>query len=99
LLEQALAAMDRIKSDPPEVRIETYLTLYCAAGVQKNSAAMQRAWQHLTATVVLPPHGLKQMDDYFLRHALDRASQPFPPAMYPFSLECTYALLNWHYSG
>lgn len=94
LLAQVLAAVDRVASEPTDVRIETYLTIYCASGVQKNAAGMQIAWQNLSAVVSVQPYGLKQLEDYFLRSSAGGSTRPLPPALYPFSLECTYALLN-----
>ncbi|MEJ1973682.1 MAG: hypothetical protein WDM96_14830 [Lacunisphaera sp.] len=80
-----LAAIDRVAGEPVEVRIETYLTIYCAAGVQKDAVGMQVAWRHLADTVFVQPNGLKQLETFFLGSSPGHPARPLPPALFPFS--------------
>ncbi len=94
LLAKVVAAMDRLAGEPNALRIETYLTVFCAAGVQGNQAAMRLAEKHLAATASVSATAFNQYEIFFPSSAADGKFNSTLPALNPFSLECTYAVLD-----
>jgi tetratricopeptide (TPR) repeat protein len=94
LLAEVMAAMDRVAAEAPDRKIETYLTIFCAAGVQGDQAGMRVAEKYLVATAPVSPTAFTQTELFFLSRASAGKAQPALPLLNPFSLECTYAILD-----
>jgi len=94
LLTKVMAATDRIGSEPGNARLEAYLNVFCAAGVQANQPAMRLMEKRLAATASVSVTAFSQFEVFFPGLASGGKYNAPLPALNPFSLECTYAVLD-----
>lgn len=94
LLGAVIAALPRVMGATENPGLESALAVFCAAGVQRDAAGMQRVKQLLQDSYALNLHGTDRLERFFLGTGGAARIESVLPTLTTLSLELNYALLE-----
>ncbi|WP_438481024.1 tetratricopeptide repeat protein [Oleiharenicola lentus] len=98
LLGAAVDAMERIRTEEVEARLEAYLALYCAAGTQKDAARLKMIGNRISQNLGKDLSFLVNLEKFFINPRFQLPLSRILPEVRPLSLEITYELSDRYLS-
>jgi len=98
LLRMVSQTLGRLPAEPAEARVEAAIAVFCAAGVQKDSAEMGEVLRLLSESFGISPVGLRKLQLFFDGKGAVTHIETLLPSINSLSLELNYALLD-RYTG
>ena len=94
LLNMLGEALPRVPLDPANAWMEAAIAVFCAAGVQKDTAQMDGIRKLIQTNFDITPVGLDTLGLFFLGKVEIKRVEVLLPGLSPLSLELNYALLD-----
>jgi hypothetical protein len=94
LLNEVTAAMPRIKGEAKQPQVEALLTLFCAAGVQQDKAAMKVIKNRLNELMPKSLSFIEPLQRFFLSRRGSRRVESILPRLDAMPLDFIYAMLG-----
>lgn len=100
LLNEVAAAIPRIKDEAKQPQVEALLTLFCAAGVQQDNAAMNMIKIRLDELMPRSLPFIEPLQNFFLSRKGSRRIESVLPRLSTMPLDFIYAILGCYtYDG